>query len=92
METKEVTHLPTLHMNGSGWNNLYDNYSKMTRALEKALDAMAEASPHERDYYVIPGSFEKARDLHYLRMRNVEEVMNSITRDLQALADQRNSR
>ena len=60
MENRENSIIiPTLHLNGSGFNNLYEQYSVAISALRNARAKLP--APHGRDYYVIEGAYDKAR-------------------------------
>ena len=43
---------PTVHMNGTGAQELIDLNVTAMDAVEKAIEAVAKAAPHGRDYYV----------------------------------------
>ena len=47
--TKDLT-VPSLHLNGSGWDNLYEQYTGALEAIKTALEKLPR--PHGRDYYV----------------------------------------
>jgi hypothetical protein len=50
MQTNEDLTVPTLHLNGSGWDNLYEQYHEALMAIQTALEKLPR--PHGRDYYV----------------------------------------
>ena len=70
--------LPLASLNGSGKVNLSKQYRDAGRALDQALDALAQASPHGRDYYqggeVFSDLYRAARAEHDARMDAVRKV------------------
>lgn len=75
---------PTIHLNGTSAEALTDMYEEAFRAVARALEAVAEAAPNARDYYVQgDGAFEKARAEHETRARKLREVQE----ELRALAE-----
>jgi hypothetical protein len=80
-------HLPTIHLNGSGRENLTAGYAAMHRAIEVAIDAMVANSPHGRDYYVKPGSYELAATVYQSRLSALREVSAAIMADWLELTD-----
>jgi len=45
------TTLPTLHLNGSGTDNLYHEYLAALNAVQHARNALVHATCHQRDFY-----------------------------------------
>ena len=43
---------PSVHLNGTGRQELLDQYQSAIDDLRKAIDAVAKSAPHARDYYV----------------------------------------
>lgn len=43
---------PTIHLNGTGREALSEGYASAYRAVNAAIDALPEAAPNARDYYV----------------------------------------
>lgn len=75
---------PTIHLNGSSRGDLFDAYVDATVAVEAAIDAVAKASPHGRDYYPQGGdAFDKARAEHNARL----EALNKVANELHRLAE-----
>lgn len=75
--------LPTIHMNGTSRNDLFDGYMVAMAAVEAAIDALVRAAPHARDYYPQgPEAPSKANDEHIARLR----ALNTVARELTALA------
>lgn len=42
---------PTIHLNGTSREALHEGYIAAGQAVRQAILALAEAAPHERDYY-----------------------------------------
>lgn len=42
---------PTIHSNGDRAETLVENYQKAARALQAALEALAETHPNARNFY-----------------------------------------
>lgn len=75
----EKLSLPLSHLNGSGVKNLMEPLIKAIRALDQAQDALAEATPHGRDYYIgPPDAYQRARDEHQDRRRVLEQVKEEL--------------
>jgi hypothetical protein len=75
---------PTIHLNGSSKDDLFDKYMTALAAVEAAIDALAQAGPHGRDYYPQgDDAFREARAEHEARLRQ----LNNVSRELMILAD-----
>jgi hypothetical protein len=54
--------VPTVHLNGTSFNDLRDGYADAYRAIDKAMDALAKAELNGRDFYVQgPDAYSQAR-------------------------------
>jgi len=54
--------IPTVHLNGTGFANLRDGYAAACDAIDKAMDALANAELNGRDFYVQgPAAYSQAR-------------------------------
>lgn len=61
MSTKPEPVVPSIHLNGSGFKNLTEQYEEAIEAVSNTINTLPV--PHGRDYYVQEeGSFERARD------------------------------
>lgn len=80
--------VPTVHMNGSGYDNLRRQYRE---GLEKVREARrAIPVPHGRDYYVQEdGAYERARAQFEGQMRKLEEIEEELSGILLGIMDQR---
>ena len=81
---------PTIHLNGSSAQSLFDGYRNALDKVTEAIEALQACAPHGRDYYVqdgpaaIPGigATNEAINEHRLRF----EMLNAVRRDLEKLA------
>ena len=60
-----MTTLPTIHLNGTGAQNLRYEYFEALKALENLRQAIVTATCHERDFY--PQGHEAYLDARYER-------------------------
>jgi hypothetical protein len=67
---------PIVHNNGTGAQSLVEQSRTVYQLLQQAMDAMAKARPHGRDYYTSedPDAFVKARAAHDVQMVIVHNV------------------
>ncbi len=57
-----TTTLPTIHMNGTGAQNLEEQYRAVRQAVQAAGDALQAATCNARDFYPQePGAWQRAR-------------------------------
>jgi len=89
MATKQIElTVPTLHLNGSGYDNLNPQYRGALEALRTARQALPV--PHGRDYYVQEdGAFEKARAQFEAQLHKLEEVEEELSGILLGILEQR---
>ena len=74
---------PTVHNNGTSGKVLLGQAIAAEQAIVAALDAMCDAAPNGRDYYVQgPDAFRQASIEHSARVARLQEVR----RDYQAIA------
>jgi hypothetical protein len=67
--------IPTVHMNGTAGEVLRDQYAAAVEALRKAIDAVCDAGPNARDYYV------QGPDAGLAAQREHDAIMASVTED-----------
>lgn len=76
--------VPTVHLNGTGRKELVNQLSASVLALDKALEVMAKAAPHGRDYYpqdngaIMGPTYLKAAEAHRQRVAKVYEVREEL--------------
>lgn len=79
---------PTVHLNGTGRDDLLDALETAHEALTAAHDALRKTAPNGRDYYVQKiGNLEKAIDEHTDRMRRIMHVEAEIAAIICAIVD-----
>ena len=70
---------PTVHLNGTGYNDLWNGYEAAYEAVRAAREALGKVEFNARDYYVQDAdAFTKARDHRYEQCKalaNVEEYL-----------------
>lgn len=49
---------PTLHLNGTSFNELFEQYSNAIEGLRRAEKDLLNMSPNQRDYYLQPNAQE----------------------------------
>jgi hypothetical protein len=79
--------LPTVHINGTSREELVRQQVETGQALRIALEKLAAAAPHPRDYYINknPRAYQVARAEHERRcgllrdiLRETEEIAEAI--------------
>lgn len=68
---------PTVHLNGSGKENLTGGYRKAWEAIDAAHKAVCQTAPHMRDFYVLKDgaeAFQKAQGEHIARLAGLEAM------------------
>lgn len=78
--------VPTVHLNGTSKGELLRQLQEAGHAVLLARDAVCQAAPNARDYYVQPedGAYNRARDEHYARIQRLQSVYD----ELSEIADQ----
>jgi hypothetical protein len=81
---------PTVHVNGTDAQTLFDNYYNALRKVKDAIKALNECAPNGRDYYLqrhmpenLGDPIGEAIDEHRQRL----VALGNIERELQALAE-----
>ena len=70
---------PVVHLNGSGKKSLLEQLLNAHHAGRAFQDALIEARPNARDYYVAgDGAFSEAQAQHVARLAKVREVMDEL--------------
>lgn len=70
---------PTIHLNGTSRDELQRQLREAHEAIEAALKAMANATPHGRDYYVQSNNaINVAMTEHQYRMKRLEDVKDEL--------------
>ena len=74
---------PTIHTNGSSPERLAEQYGAAKIAVLRAIEALYAAEPHGRDYYLVPGAYQRAAAEHAARCA----ALNAVARDLSSLEE-----
>ena len=69
---------PIVHINGTSADALVDGYMSAAEAVDAAIRAMYETSPHARDYYLIDGLYTKAIEEHASRVDRLRAVSDEL--------------
>lgn len=73
--TKDLQ-LPILHLNGSGRDNLRDQFKTLYRAARDLENLMCQNGPHARDYFPLgDGAFLAAREQHVQRLQAIQQLV-----------------
>lgn len=82
--------IPTIHLNGTGFTTLRDEYAAAYDAIDKAIDALADATLNGRDFYLQePGAYYKARDERDAALKKLCEARQYVGEVLAGICDQR---
>jgi hypothetical protein len=68
--------IPTVHINGTSKESLMDQLRNAHTAISDAMDVLAKAAPHARDYYVQQDetATNEATAQHRARLVKLQEV------------------
>ena len=81
--------VPTVHLNGTGFTTLRDEYAAAYDAIEKAIDALAAATCNGRDFYTQPdGAFYKARTERDAALEKLRDAHQYVGEMLAGICDQ----
>ena len=88
-----MTTIPTIHLNGTGYDTLYEEYNAAYDAVKKAIDAMYDTTCNGRDYYVQGGSaYYRARDERQAAIDKLSKVKDYLAEVLVGIIDQKPNR
>ncbi len=84
---------PTVHLNGTTGEVLLDQYMTAAKAVQKAIDAVCDAGPNARDYYV-QGSDAglAAQREHEARVAALKAVRDELAAIAEGIQDQIDAR
>ena len=81
--------IPTIHLNGTGFITLRDEYAAAYDAINKAIDALAKAELNGRDYYPQGlDAYYKARDERQTALDSLREAHQYAGEMLAGICDQ----
>ena len=80
---------PTVHMNGTAGDVLRDQYATAADAVRKAIDAVCDAGPNARDYYVqgTDAALTAQRE-HEARVKALKTVRDELVAIAEGIQDQ----
>lgn len=85
--------VPTVHLNGSAGEVLRDQYTAAVEAVRKAIDAVCDAGPNSRDYYVQgPDASLAAQREHEARVKALKGVHDELAAVVESIQDQLDAR
>lgn len=80
---------PTIHLNGTGFTTLRDEYAAAYDAIGKARDALAAATLNGRDYYPqAAGAYHQARAERDQALASLSEAHQYVAEMLAGICDQ----
>ena len=80
--------MPSIHLNGTSRDKLFEQYSDATAALRVAIKKLEDASPNARDYYLQgPSAYKEAEIQHNARILQLQGVMKEIYAILEHISD-----
>lgn len=77
--------VPIIHLNGSSREALIEQLREVAWAVQKAQEALAQAYPHQRDYYPKDGLYEQAKAQHEWRRKQLADLQASIEAETEQL-------
>ena len=81
--------IPTVHMNGTAGDVLCDQFTAAADAVRKAIDAVCDAGPNARDYYVQgPDAALAAQREHEERIASLKRVRDELAAIAEGVQDQ----
>ena len=81
--------IPTVHLNGTAGEDLLDQYAAAVEAVREAIDAVCEAGPNARDYYVQgPDAGLAAQREHEARVVALKRVRDDLATIVEGIQDQ----
>lgn len=81
--------IPTIHLNGTGFITLRDEYANAYDAIDKAIDALAAATLNGRDYYPqADGAYHQARAERQAALHALRDAHQYVGEMLAGICDQ----
>ena len=82
--------VPTIHLNGTGYTTLRDEYAAAYDAIDKAIEALVSATHNARDYYPQSAdAYYKARDERVEAISKLREAHQYVGEMLMGICDQK---
>ena len=80
---------PTVHMNGTGGEDLMSGYNEAYLKVGVAIDVVNKIEFNQRDYYVQPGAgWEQAVSQHRARLVKLQQVQAELGEIAMSIQDQ----
>lgn len=89
-EAVEALVLPVVHLNGTSLESLIEQRALAYSALTDAVKALAEMGPNGRDYYLKPGTMDKAEAQHRRRLDMLRSLLAEIEAECAGIYAQTN--
>lgn len=70
--------LPTIHSNGTSRRSLQEDYEAASHALSDFIDKWEYIEFNARDYYVVPGAWQKAVEEREEISQNIRDIRTYI--------------
>lgn len=81
---------PTVHLNGTGYQDLWNGYEAAFNAVRAAQEALGKIKFHSRDYYVQDaGAWSKAQDHRIEQAKALAQVEEYLLQHLIELQEQK---
>ena len=81
--------IPTIHLNGTAFITLRDEYATAYDAIDKAIDALAAATLNGRDYYPqADGAYHQARSERQAALDALRDAHQYVGEMLAGICDQ----
>ena len=85
-----MTTIPPIHLNGTGFTSLRDEYAAAYDALKKAREAFASTTCNGRDFYPQGNdAYYKARDERVEAFAGLDQALRYVGDVLMGICDQR---
>lgn len=82
---------PIIHLNGDRRETLLANIEHAYEAVQNAIEALQRCAPNGRNFYPVPGRFEKAEAQHWTRMEHLGSVLTSLKAEAIQIQDESRS-
>jgi len=95
MENTRNLSCPVVHLNGSGFENLKNQYHAAYVAIQEAEEVLRGSAPHSRDFYVLengPERFAAASAEHVERLTKLRIIQDELVQLVESLYDQQSAR
>jgi hypothetical protein len=84
---------PTLHLNGTSYDELFERADAACNTLYEAVMALRATAPNARDYYIQRGAaFAAAQQEHSDRVNRVSQALGEMQSLRENLMEQKNAR